>query len=270
MSARPLIGLVLSAVLSLTGCAAATPSAPPSSAPSSSPASSAGAAVDLVGQTWTVTSIAGKDTVATRPTMAFRADGRVEGTGSCNSYGGPYQVDGDAIDVGDLASTMMLCADEAIAAQETAFFGALGGAQTWRIEEAGKLVLEGTSRIVAEAGPAGASGSPEAVGLVGAWNLAEMGPTADFAHLQPTIEFRADGTMSGFAGCNTFNGSYTTDGAALTFGPVATTKMACERPGSAVEADYLNALAGVTGWAVEPDGRLRLDGAVPLRYTRAS
>jgi putative lipoprotein len=131
-------------------------------------------------------------------------------------------------------------------------------------------VLEGTSRIVAEAGPAAASGSPEAVGLVGAWNLAEMGPTADFAHLQPTIEFRADGTMSGFAGCNTFNGSYTTDGAALTFGPVATTKMACERPGSAVEADYLNALAGVTGWAVEPDGRLRLDGAVPLRYTRAS
>ena len=95
-----------------------------------------------------------------------------------------------------------------------------------------------------------------------------MGPTADFAHLQPTIEFAAEGTVSGFAGCNTFSGSYTTDGATLTFGPMATTKMACERPGSAVEADYLAALSGVTGWAVEPDGRLLLDGAIPLRYAR--
>ena len=81
---------------------------------------------------------------------------------------------GDAIDVGDLASTMMLCADEAIAAQETAFFAALGGAQTWQIDETGKLVLEGASRIVAEPGPAQAAGSPGAAGLVGAWDLAEL------------------------------------------------------------------------------------------------
>jgi len=271
MSARPLgLGLALVAALSIAGCAAATtPSRSPSSEPSpaASPGSSS-SAVELVGPTWTVTSIAGKDVVAaSRPTMTFGGDGRVQGTGSCNSYGGPYQVDGDAMDIGDLASTMMLCADEAIAAQETAFFAALAAAQTWRIDDSGALVLEGASRIVAERGAVEASRSPGATGLVGAWDLAEMGPTADFAHLQPTIEFAADGTVSGFAGCNTFTGGYTTDGAALTFGPLALTKMACQRPGSAVEADYLNALAGVSGWAVEPDGRLRLDGAVPLRYT---
>jgi hypothetical protein len=44
--------------------------------------------------------------------------------------------------------------------------------------------------------------------------------------------------------------------------------MACERPASAVEADYLAALASVTGWTIEPDGRLRLDGPVPLRFER--
>ena len=32
-------------------------------------------------------------------------------------------------------------------------------------------------------------------------------------------------------------------------------------------ADYLAALSGVNGWAIERDGRLRLDGTVPLRYT---
>jgi heat shock protein HslJ len=266
MSLRPLAGLGLVSLLMLTGCASAsTPSASPSPSPSSS------AAVDLVGPTWTVTSVAGRDTVATsRPTMVFGADGRVSGTGSCNSYGGPYQLDGDAIDVGDLASTMMLCVDQAIGNQETAFFAALAGAQTWRIDDAGHLILDGASRIVAEAGPAEASGSPGATGLVGTWTLAEMGPTADFAQLQPTIEFGSDGTVAGFAGCNTFSGTYATDGADLTLGPLATTKMACQGPGSAVETDYLSALSGVTGWAVEPDGRLRLDGTVPLRYTAAS
>jgi heat shock protein HslJ len=266
MSLRPLAGLGLVSLLVLAGCASSsTPSA------SSSPSPGSSAAVDLVGPTWTVTSVAGQDTVAaSRPTMMFGADGRVQGTGSCNSYGGPYQLDGDAIEVGDLASTMMLCVDQAIANQETAFFAALGGAQTWRIDETGHLILDGVSKIVAEARPAEVSGSPGASGLVGTWNLAEMGPTADFAHLQPTIEFGSDGTVAGFAGCNTFSGTYTTDGAALTLGPLATTRMACQRPGSAVETDYIDALSTVTGWAVEADGRLRLDGAVPLRYTPAS
>ena len=195
--------------------------------------------------------------------MTFGADGQVQGSGGCNSYGGPYKLDGPAIDVGDLASTMMLCQDQSIGAQETAFFAALGGAQTWQIEGTGDLVLAGVSQIVAKSAPAEPSGSA-ATGVVGAWNLAEMGPTADFAHLQPTIEFTADGSVSGFAGLqHVQRQSYTTDGAALTFGPLATTRMACQRPGSAVEADYLSALSGVTGWAIEPDGRLLLDGAVP-------
>ena len=204
--------------------------------------------------------------------MAFGTDGQVQGTGSCNGYGGPYRLDGDTIAVGDLVSTMMLCQDEAIGAQETAFMAALRGAATWRIDEAGELHLDGVSEIVAEPavdGPGGSpAGSPAGEGLVGRWDLVEMGPTADFAHLLPTIGFGADGDISGFAACNTFSGTYTTDGSTLTLGPLATTKIACQRPASAVEAEYLEALSGVTTWTVEPDGRLLLDGPVPLRYAR--
>jgi heat shock protein HslJ len=72
--------------------------------------------------------------------------------------------------------------------------------------------------------------------------------------------------VSGFAGCNTFTGTFTTDGSTLTLGPLATTRMACERPASAVEATYLEALAGVTSWSIGADGRLTLDGAIPLIY----
>ena len=243
----------------------------PGSAANPSPSASASPAGDatLVGPTWTAISIGGTDTVpASAPTMAFGADGQVQGTGGCNQYGGPYKVDGSAIEIGQLASTMMLCADASVGNQETAFFAAMDGAQTWQIDAAGELHLTGLTEIVARQVVAAPSASGEAGGLVGAWDLAEMGPTADFARIQPTIEFTADGSVSGFAGCNSYSGSYTTDGSTLTFGPLMTTKMACQAPGATVEGAYLAALSGVTGWAVEADGRLLLDGAVPLRYTR--
>lgn len=88
------------------------------------------------------------------------------------------------------------------------------------------------------------------------------------ARLLPIIEFGADGTISRFAACNTYTGTYTTDGASLTLGPLATTKIACQRPASAVEAEYLRALSGVTTWAIDLDGRLLLAGSVPLRCAR--
>jgi heat shock protein HslJ len=261
-----LAGLVL-VVVSIGACASAqSPSDAPSASPSVSTSSAPGGG--LSGPTWIVTTIGGSDTIAdARPTIVFGTDGEIQGSGSCNSYSGPYRLDGNTIEVGELMSTMMLCANESIGAQETAFMAALGGAQTWHIDQSGELVLGGASEIVARAGASQPSGSSAVGGgIVGSWDLAEMGPTADFAHLQPTLEFSADGRMSGFAGCNTFSGSYTTNGAAVTFGPLATTEMACQRPGSAVEAEYLAALGSVTGWAVEPDGRLRLDGGVPLRF----
>lgn len=223
----------------------------------------------LAGTSWTVISVGGTDTVETsRPTIAFGTDGQVVGTGSCNGYGGPYRLDSDAIEVGDLASTLILCQDPEIGTQEAAFMAALRGAQTWRIDAAGELQLSGLSEIVARPTAAEPSATGDADRIVGAWDLVKLGRTADFARLVPTIEFTADGSISGFAACNTFSGTYELAGATLTFGPLATTKMACQRPASAVEAEYLEALGGVTGWATEPDGRLRLDGVVQLRFAR--
>ena len=85
----------------------------------------------------------------------------------------------------------------------------------------------------------------------------------------PTLEFGEDGTLAGFAGCNQFNAPYQVTGSDLSLGSIATTKMACERPGSAVEAAYLEALAGVTTWAIDESGQLQLGGAVPLIFAPA-
>lgn len=223
----------------------------------------------LVNTSWTVSTINGVAVLpASRPTLTFAQDGRVDGSASCNQYSGPFRTDGDRISIGDITSTMMLCQGQ-IGAQETAFFGALRAAQRWRLTPAGDLELGGVGSIVAA--PGIAEGPPPvdpAGGLVGTrWDLAEMGGTADLARIVPTIEFGQDDSIAGFAGCNSFSGSFMFDGEAITIGPIVSTKIACEPPASAVEAEYLAALAGVSTWSVDADGRLLLGGAVPLRYT---
>ena len=59
------------------------------------------------------------------------------------------------------------------------------------------------------------------------------------------LAFTADGAASGSSGCNQFSGSYTLDGATLTFGQLATTMRACDEPASTVEAAVLANLAAV-------------------------
>lgn len=221
----------------------------------------------LVNTSWTVRTINGVAVnPAAPPTMSFAQDATVGGSASCNRYSGPFRTDGDRISIGDVSMTQMLCEGEANA-QEAAFLGALRAAQTWRLTQTGELEIGGVSGIVAAPGIAEAPPPPDPTGLGGtSWNLVAMGNTADLARTVPTIEFGADGSVSGFAACNTFSGTFTTDGQAIALGALATTKMACERPASAVEAEYLQALSGVTTWSIEPDGRLLLGGAVPLRY----
>jgi heat shock protein HslJ len=220
----------------------------------------------LVNSSWTVQTINGVAVnPAAPPTMTFAQDATVGGNASCNRYSGPFRTDGDRISIGDVSMTQMLCEADA---QETAFLAALRGAQIWRLTPTGDLEIGGLSAIVAAPGIAEAPPLPGPTGLGGtSWDLVEMGNTADLARIVPTIEFAADGIVSGSTGCNTFSGTYSTDGETLGIGTLATTKIGCDRPASAVEAEYLRALTGITSWSIESDGHLLLGGVIPLRYT---
>lgn len=225
----------------------------------------------LANTSWTVLSIAGAPTLGdARPTMTFEPGGTVSGSGGCNQYSGQFRTDGSAIAVREVSSTLMGC-DGDRGLQEGAFLSALQGATTWRQGEDGNLVISGAGDIVAGPGVAeGPPGDAPVAGLAGSgWNLVDMGGSADFANLTPTIAFADDGTVSLFAGCNKFSGAYALTGADLRFGPLAGTKMACERPASTIEGAFLAALAGVTRWSIGEDGRLRMGGRVPLTFEPA-
>ena len=77
------------------------------------------------------------------------------------------------------------------------------------------------------------------------------------AAVTPQAAFTAD-TMSGNAGCNTFNGPYTLTGQDLKLGPMISTQMACQEPIASVENAYLAALNVVDKAALLDNGNLQL------------
>lgn len=105
------------------------------------------------------------------------------------------------------------------------------------------------------------------------WRLVELdtGPVAA-AEGPRASSLRLDAEnaqASGSGGCNRFSGGYTLTGDALTFQPLAATKMAC--PEMATESAYFAALAQTRAWRIHR-GRLELldgDGAVVAIFAAA-
>ncbi|HEX6868542.1 MAG TPA: META domain-containing protein, partial [Candidatus Limnocylindrales bacterium] len=189
--------------------------------------------------TWTVTSIAGTTTLPdAQPTMRFDPDGTLTGTDSCNQFSATFHTDGGSIEVSQTSSTMMAC-EPARMAQAQAFTAALTGATEWRETQTGELELRGHGDIVATPGIGEASSAappPPDSPLETSWVLVDLDGSTDFDEaLRPTLVFADDGTLSGFAGCNTFDGSYALDGESIDIASLATTKMACEPPASTIE-----------------------------------
>ena len=85
---------------------------------------------------------------------------------------------------------------------------------------------------------------PSAPLLGTSWVLTEINraaPPAGIGEGEASIRFLQDGRVSGFTGCNRFNGPYTLDGRFVHFGVLVTTRMAC--PVSAnIEIPYMKAL----------------------------
>ena len=122
-------------------------------------------------------------------------------------------------------------------------------------------------------GGAGASATrpltdPDLVGTE--WILGDL-PGQVLADVRPTLSFSGDGTVSGNAGCNTFTGTYSADGSTLTFGPLATTRMACEGAKGTLETAFVGALQATTAYEITDAGELKLtSGATTLTFTKAT
>jgi heat shock protein HslJ len=102
-----------------------------------------------------------------------------------------------------------------------------------------------------------------AQGLIGNWQLEERESGQDMVQIIPgtriTASVTADGSISGSAGCNSYGGSWTTDGDMFSIEQVYSTEMYCTEPEWVMEQEsaYFTLLGRVAGYTVT-DERLVL------------
>ena len=79
---------------------------------------------------WVAIELSGKPVEG--PTLDYTTD-RVSGTGGCNRFNGPISIEDDAIQIGPIASTKMMC--EGKSEIEAQYFAALEAARSFVVEE---------------------------------------------------------------------------------------------------------------------------------------
>jgi heat shock protein HslJ len=94
--------------------------------------------------------------------------------------------------------------------------------------------------------------SESAGGLVGtAWRLEDLGGAGVLERVEATLEFPEEGRAVGDGSCNRFFGPVRIEGESISFGPLASTRMACAEPIGNQESKYLEALQGAERFALE-------------------
>ena len=89
---------------------------------------------------WTVLSVLYDDAIRSavadsEPTAEFSADGTISGSTGCNSFHGPYTLQGKKLEIGPLTATEEACPTTEASEQEAGYLSALESAV--RIEQAG-------------------------------------------------------------------------------------------------------------------------------------
>ncbi len=126
--------------------------------------------------------------------------------------------------------------------------------------------------LLRRARPAASGGADAASPVGGLWIVEDIAGRGVVDRLQTTLTLDGQGRAYGSGGCNRFTGGYTLDGAALRFGAMASTNMACVPAAMDQEARFHRALAEVAGWRMD-GGILHLTnagGAPVLRLARGS
>ena len=167
---------------------------------------------ELIGVTWTVTSLPGSTVPAGLRIDATFRDGTIEGSDGCNYYDGPYSLTDDGgIDFRGLGGTDIGCAP-AVADAGAAYASALDRAASYEVDDETLTLLDGDR---AAAVRFRANAPPQITGLTWRAFGFREGPVDDKqAVVSPldgstiTAEFGADGTMSGSSGCNTYSADY--------------------------------------------------------------
>lgn len=228
----------------------------------------------LEGVTWQLKAYSNGSSVVDIPpgvaSDAVFASGTVSGVLVCNSYAADYTASGSALTFGPVASTMMACPDTSPGV-ESAIVADLGKAATYTATKTTLTIFDKGGAKVLEYGAAPADPLSGTTWNVTGYNNGKQAVVSPAVGTTLTLAFGTDGSASGSGGCNSFSGTYATDGDAITFGPLASTMMACDQAVMDQEVAYFAAIGAsksfkVSGGKLEmrdPGGALQVTAAKP-------
>ncbi len=223
----------LAALVALVGLVAACTAGP-------------GTGGEIEGIQWVLRSYDQAGTLTIVPDTVFAdaqfANYQVSGSSGCNSYKALYQAGGRTLIVGNPSVTLMAC-DQATMDFEQTFLTLLQSSRFYGVQRDTLTVwnADRTNVLVFDAAPR----NP----LLGRWQV------NSFATPSGSVSVPIAGTslevtfgllnVSGFSGCNSFSGTYSTNGNVVRIGGLASTRIACPQDVMDQELAFLTALQGV-------------------------
>lgn len=140
-----LVAILLCFAVLLSGCGASGGAAQPTAAPSAAGGTSSptvpseqtatqATANPLAETAWVLTSIDGAPVPADPVVRLEFSAGEASGSAGCNFFSGSYQTEGSTLRLREIAQSAMLCEDEALMRQESAFLDALRATDTYALQ----------------------------------------------------------------------------------------------------------------------------------------
>jgi heat shock protein HslJ len=202
----------------------------------------------------------------TRILLAFE-EVRLSANAGCNTMSGGYTITAGQLLVGDLATTMMACA-QPLMTQDQWLAAFLNKRPLIRLSGS-DLTLEADGTIVSFVDREVAEPDLPLVGTN--WILesvtSNQAVTSYNVTPPPTIVFGADGSVQVTTGCNSGSGTYTSTDTTITFGPIATTKKACEPTAMTLESEVLQVLgAGEVQYEIDGSSLTMTASDMSLNY----
>lgn len=209
--------------------------------------------------------------VSSNPITLDFFDGGIEGGAPCNTYTATTVFEGDQIEIVDLVTTEIACAN---LDAESEFYAALLAISSVAVEGAGGgdptlIMAGGDSEMIFErtgVDPGSVDEPTEPPSLDDSeflsqlvrtpWQLVDSA-TLDIATSGVTLEFSTEGTFGGEAHCNSYGGMFGLEADVLTLGPIEAQEEGCDQ--SADEAAYFAALGEVDIALIDADGTLVLN-----------
>ncbi|MFD4183312.1 META domain-containing protein [Rhodococcus sp. NPDC058514] len=251
MRLRRVAGLALLAAATLTACTAESASTP--------------GGEDLQGRTFISTEVEGTPIPGGGPlTVEFISPDRISMTAGCNRGNSTADLSDGKVATGPIATTMRACVGDTAGADQwmTALFEA---GPAWDLDGDTLTLTTGDSSVTLVDKKVASPDRP----ITGTtWVVDQLiSPSAITTSVAletaaPNLLIADDGSVTGSPGCNRMTGTAQVAGDKVTFGPLATTLMACEPDVEEVERAVLNVLNGETTFTVDADHArvMRADG----------